>query len=99
MEEDTGTAFWHSCHRLLKGEVTRCIFALKAYQIKSVLSVHAQKVFNFSGCLVKKKITIKSLLASLKIVNNSKGCYEAASEFLFRLFFTVIGQLFPVYMS
>jgi hypothetical protein len=56
-------------------------------------------VLKFSGCLVKEKNNFKSLLASLKTVTNSKDVPKAASEFLFLLFFAVVGQFSPVYCT
>jgi hypothetical protein len=50
---------------------------LKVYRIKSVLSVHWKKGFKFLSCLVKEKINIRFLLASLKILCNFKECSES----------------------
>jgi hypothetical protein len=62
---------------------------LKAYKIKTVLSVHAQMVFNFLVCLVKERRKImKFLLASLKTLTNSKDCSKSRFEFMFWLSFS-----------
>jgi hypothetical protein len=49
----------------LKETRSRNGYFLKASNIKLVLSVHSQMVFNFLGCLTEK-INMRFLLASLK---------------------------------
>jgi hypothetical protein len=62
---------------------------LKAYKIKSVLSVYAQ----ISGCLLKTKIKVHFLLASFKALTILNIVVpKAASEFMFRLTFSLILQ-------
>jgi flagellar biogenesis protein FliO len=41
---------------------------------------------------------VKFLLASLKTLTNSEDCSVSRIKFLFRLFFTLIGCISPVYL-
>ncbi len=45
---------------------------LKVYEIESVFYVHAPLVLNFLSAWSRRKINIKVLLASVKILTNSK---------------------------
>jgi hypothetical protein len=74
-------------------------FILKAYTILSVFSLffHASMVLQFLGCLVKRKIILKFLLASLKTLPNSKDCSE--SRILISVpAFLLTGSFSPVYI-
>ncbi len=51
---------------------------LKAYTIKSVLSVHRQRFFFILACLVQEKINMKFLLAALKHILIQKIVLKAA---------------------
>jgi hypothetical protein len=51
----------------------------KSSIIESVLFVHAQMVFKLIGCLLRRKVNIKFLLASFKTLTNSK--YGSESHF------------------
>jgi hypothetical protein len=65
----------------------------KASTIESVLSVHAEIVFKFTGCLFKEqKINIMFLLDSLKHLLILNMLPKAESKFLSQLFFSVIGR-------
>jgi hypothetical protein len=54
---------------------------LKAYEIKSVLTLHVQMVFNFFACLVKQKNKYKVPAGSLKGPTNSKDCTKSSIRF------------------
>jgi hypothetical protein len=70
---------------------------LKAFRMKSVLSVHAQMIFKFLAYLVREKNKYKFLLAFLKKLTNSNNCTERCIKFLFRLSFAVLGLFSFVY--
>ncbi len=53
---------------------------------------------NFKGALLKRKINVKFLLASLKTITNSKRPKDA-TKFLFRLSFSVIGRFYSLYLQ
>jgi hypothetical protein len=50
---------------------------LKAYTIKSVLSVHAPLYFTFLVFLVEEKTILKIVLASMKLFTNFKMCTKS----------------------
>jgi hypothetical protein len=71
-------------------------FFLKAYTIKSVLSVHTQMVFKFLACLVQEKNEYEVFACSLKSLTNSKN--RKPHQTSVRLSFALIGGFFPVYI-
>jgi hypothetical protein len=70
------------------------------YKIKAALSAHAQMVFKFSAYLGKERNKYQvPVLASLKTITNSQDCSGSHIKFLFRRFFSIISQFFPVYIQ
>jgi hypothetical protein len=53
------------------------IFFGRPTKLIRTLCEHAQIVFDLKADLAKRKIAINILLASLKILTNSKGCFES----------------------
>jgi hypothetical protein len=56
-------------------------------------------VFKRLALLVKQKNQCKVLLAALKGLTNSKDCPVSRIKFLFRLSYTLIVEISPVYMD
>ncbi len=78
----------------VKGIMSPIEYFLKAYIIKSVLSVHAPIVFKYQPTQFNRKINMKFLLVSLKTLTNSKNRSESRIKFLFWLSLALIGRFF-----
>jgi hypothetical protein len=80
------------CNQCLKG------LGHRTNKFNSVTFVQAQMVFIFLLVLIKRKVNVKFMLASLKALTNDKDCSETRIKFLFRLSFSLIGRFSAEYI-